>query len=46
MPTTAAKDDKPQLIGPTAKVSSKPKKVVKKKAPRKVARGKASKKQK
>lgn len=44
MPTNATKDEKPQLLGPAAKLSRKPKKVAKKKAtPRKAARKTAKK---
>jgi hypothetical protein len=48
MATNATKDQKPGLLGPTAKLSRKPRKTVKKKTPatRKPARRGAAKKRK
>jgi len=45
MATSAARDEKPQLIGPTRKLAKKPRKTARK-APRKVARRRTAKKRK
>lgn len=45
MATSAAKDEKPQLIGPTRKLAKKPRKTAKK-APRKATRRGSTKKRK